>query len=163
MTLYHARLIHPHRTKSSPYGSVIASCWKAWLNVLPRPHVLWLLLSPDQLSIWIARELGGHKVIGERRNLHNIMIIKKNIVLWPVCTFMYVSADLFNPDESDLIGQSSILALLGQLIVDLPGAEDQPLDLWPSRTFTVTDSTLEISAWKKKKNKILIIHMYACI
>ena len=42
---------------------------------------------------------------------------------------MYVSADLFNPDESDLIGQSSILALLGQLIVDLPGAEDQPLDL----------------------------------
>ena len=42
---------------------------------------------------------------------------------------MDVSADLFNPDESDLIGQSSVLALLGQLIVDLPGAKDQPFDL----------------------------------
>ena len=32
--------------------------------------------------------------------------------------------DLFNPDKSNLIGQLSVLALLGQLIVDLPGAED---------------------------------------
>jgi hypothetical protein len=42
---------------------------------------------------------------------------------------MDVGRDLFNPDDSDLIGQSSVLALLSQLIVDLPRAEDQPLDL----------------------------------